>query len=135
MKVVKEFWHLRYLIIIKAEFTNETARKIKGKWYHGGIVLKGEVRDELGDLLFEGLFGENRYLFGYERIGFEPTYRKFLGVKIESGVEHISDVYERKMKEFEEELKNKVKTIIKDNEIKRYEQAITDGLPDSLKEL
>src|SRR5690606_36901990 len=101
---------------------------IKGKFYEGAVIINAHVSDPSGDLVFSYGF-DRSYIDSQNEITFKPVYYRFLPFVVKR-VEHISKVYERKIGDFEQDIKRSINRRIDDLEEKKSEQEITDGLPD-----
>ncbi|MCM3109898.1 hypothetical protein [Lederbergia lenta] len=137
-KIVHEEVYKDHIVKISAEYKKDYGIKVNGEWYYGRIDLHGEILDNTGNYLTTISNDEYRH---YENskyaIMFHRQYIRygFMKLRKEYSVIHISDEYERVFPLFLDRCHKYVDNVVEDNAVKLSEQEITDGLPDSLKEL
>lgn len=139
MKTVKEFHYKGYVINIAAEYSEDTGVKVDGEWKYGEVILYCTVYDIIGNkvLRLDSLLGQfmehgSKFYIGHENT---PERYGFLKLKKRYIYTHISEEYERVFPEFLDYCKTRVDELRIEDTKEKYLQRVTDGLPDSLKDL
>lgn len=139
MKTVKEFQYKGHMISIAAEYSEDAWVVVDGEWKHGEVLLYCTVYDAVGNkvLEFDSLSDQfwepdPRFFIAHKNT---PERYGFLKLKKRYIYTHISEEYERIFPEFVEYCKTEVDKLCIEDTKEKYLQSVTDGLPDSLKDL
>lgn len=125
-----------YLLVVTAKYENETATKIKEEWFEGRVVVECCVYDKNNSLIASYDNKSDNYDYPYH-IGFKRKYERygFMKLRKREYMVHISDEYERVLPLLLESSRGIARKLVEKETKKNLAQYMTDGLPDSLKNL
>ncbi len=140
-KIVHEEEYKNHSIEISARFVDSYGIKLNNKWHNGAVYIEGVIRDSEHKERCRLSVDNNHPFRDYDESPYAIMYHServrygFLKLKSYKKLIHISDEYERVLPLFIKRCKDEVDRLVREQEMKNYEQNVTDGLPDSLKEL
>lgn len=139
-KELKKDNYKNYTYVIYGKYTEDFPIEIGETVYKESIETKVKVLNPLGEVIkvvdwieYEG----GGYFITYNKpykclIQFNPIYKKTFGFKKLVGTLHIEEKYDLVIREWESFVKQLVDNSIKEHEKEKYEQQVTDGLPESV---
>ncbi|MGG0667787.1 hypothetical protein ABE073_04575 [Lederbergia citrisecunda] len=140
MKAVHKEAYKGYEITVNATFDDNTGVRISKDhdWCMGEVILSCKITDSRGKVN-ETFNTSQDYDIGSDKyqIAFQRKFNRsgFLNLKKEYYIVHIADEYNRVLPLFIERAKREVDYLAYSENKKKSNQEITDGLPDSLKNL
>ena len=127
------------LMKVTAKYENKNAIKVNDNWVEGRVILKCQIYNTKNELVLSfnnkcdsSISEEYPY-----HIGFKRKYERygFLNIRRKEYLVHISEEYNRVYPLFLEYCQLKTKSLSRVLDRDNEAQKITDGLPDSLKDL